>query len=51
MKAARVVTEALPKIPTSSGNTPMYKYLRAAGMLDSDGELLDAEVPKKSSTG
>lgn len=47
LKAARVVTEALPKILTSSGNTPMYKYLRAAGMLDSDGELLDAEVPKK----
>jgi hypothetical protein len=47
LMASRVVTEALPKILSSGGNTPMYKYLRAAGMLDSDGELLDAEVPKK----
>jgi len=44
LKAARVVTEALPKILSSSGNTPMYKYLRAAGMLDAEGELLDVEV-------
>jgi hypothetical protein len=47
LKAARVVTEALPKILTSSANVPMYKYLRAAGLLDSDGELLDTDIPKK----
>lgn len=47
LKAPRVVQEALPKILTSSANVPMYKYLRAAGLLDPEGELLEADVPKK----
>ncbi len=45
--ASRVVQEALPRILTHPGNVPVFKYLREAGLLDSDGALLDADVPKK----
>ena len=46
---ARVVQEALPEILSHPGNVPMFKYLRDAGLLDPDGDLLDADVPKKVS--
>jgi SIR2-like domain len=48
LMASRVVTETLPQVLISKGNVPIYKYLRGAGMLDSNGELLEtAEVPTK----
>ncbi len=44
----RVVDDALPLILRSSGNTPMYRYLHGAGMLDADGELVpDADVDQR----
>ena len=43
----RVVQEALPGILSHPGNVPMFKYLREAGLLDPEGALLDADVPKK----
>jgi SIR2-like domain len=46
---ARVVQEALPEILSHPGNVPMFKYLRDAGLLDPDGDLLEADVPKKVS--
>ncbi len=39
--AVRVVQEALPAILTHPGNVPIYKYLRAANLLDDDGSLSD----------
>jgi len=47
LNAARVVQEALPKILSSSANVPMFKYLREAGMLDGDGNLLETDIPRK----
>jgi hypothetical protein len=39
--AVRVVREALPAILTHPGNVPIYKYLRAAKLLNEDGSLSD----------
>ena len=47
LNAGRVVQEALPKILTGPANVPIFKYLREAGMLDAEGELLETDVPKK----
>ena len=43
LNAVRVVQEALPNILTHPGNVPVFKYLRHAGLLDQDGNLLDAK--------
>lgn len=39
LDALRVVQDVLPEILTHSGNVPVYKYLRAAKLLDDDGNL------------
>jgi hypothetical protein len=42
-----VVQQALPKIPVKA-RVPIYKYLRAAGLLTDDGQLIDgADVDEK----
>lgn len=38
----RVVSETLPLVLKGNGNTPIYRYLRGAGLLDDKGQLLDA---------
>lgn len=44
----RVVQEALPSILSHPGNVPIFKYLREAGLLDGEGDLLaEANVDKK----
>jgi SIR2-like domain len=37
----RVVQEALPSILSHPGNVPVFKYLRASGLLDDQGKLID----------
>jgi len=39
----RVVQQALPAILSHPGNVPVYKYLRAAKLLDAEGNLLDQD--------
>lgn len=41
--AVRVVQEALPPLLSHPGNLPVYMYLREAGMLDDQGDLVDAD--------
>ena len=36
----RVVNEALPQVLRGAGNTPIYRYLRAANLLTAEGTLL-----------
>ncbi len=45
LEARKVAEEALPRILRTPGNTPVFRYLRGAGMLRDDGTLLaDAAV-------
>lgn len=46
--AQRIVRESLPQILRQPGNTPIYRYLRQAGMLDTSGVLKpDVEVDRR----
>lgn len=49
--APKVVSDALPAVLKGPGNTPVYRYLRGAGLLRDDGTLLpDAAVDKNVRT-
>jgi hypothetical protein len=51
LDAKKVVDEALPRIMRNAGNTPIYRYLRSAGLLRDDGTLLpDANVERRVGT-
>lgn len=51
LNPVRVVQEALPNVLTHPGNVPIYKYLRQAGVLDDQGDLVDATtVDRKIAT-
>lgn len=46
--AARVVSEALPRLGSRTTLIPVYKYLRSAGLLKADGSLNDPDsVPPR----
>jgi hypothetical protein len=43
----KVVSSVLPRYLTARTNTPIYKYLRAAGYLNPDGTLNSDDVPER----
>lgn len=48
LEARKVVEEALPRVLRTPGNTPVFRYLRGAGLLRDDGSLLpDAGVDER----
>jgi hypothetical protein len=48
LEARKVVQEALPRVLRTPGNTPVFRYLRGAGLLRDDGTLLpDATVDER----
>jgi hypothetical protein len=54
--AVKVVREALPRILRGAGNTPVYRYLRSAGLLDVSGSLspeadVDSRIAKRVRLG
>jgi hypothetical protein len=56
LDARKVVDEALPRILRTAGNTPVYRYLRSAGLLRDDGTPLpdaqvDSRIAKRVSRG
>lgn len=42
-----IVTSVLPRFLTGRTNTPIYKYLRAAGYLNPDGSISSEDVPTR----
>jgi len=48
LEARKVAGEALPRVLRTPGNTPVFRYVRGAGLLRDDGTLLpDADVDER----